>query len=58
MDYLKNAIHNLFTITANIQGGVLLKSPLKLLNKILEKYLKKKKLFSKVEGSKNTFPHT
>ena len=25
LDYLKNTVHNLFTITTNIEGGVLLK---------------------------------
>ena len=25
LDYLKNTVHNIFTVTANIEGGVLLK---------------------------------
>ena len=43
MNYLKKIVYNVFTITPDIQGGVLYckRSPLKLLNKILKKYLRK-----------------
>ena len=34
-------MHNLFIITANIEGGVLLKKSSETLNKILEKYITK-----------------
>ena len=48
LDYLKKTVHNLFTITTNIQG-VVLKSLLELLNKILEKYLIKGSLLVKLQ---------
>ena len=38
LDYLKKTVDNLFP--TNVQGGVLKLSPLELLNKILEKYLR------------------
>ena len=41
LDYLKKTVHNLFTVTTNIQGGSCERSPLKLFNKILENYLRK-----------------
>ena len=48
-------MHNLFTITTNIQGGVLWKKSSETLNKILEKHLR---FFSKIAGSKNELSHT
>ena len=49
----KNTVHNVFTITAHIEGCVLWqKSSETLINKILEKHLRKTSLFSKVAGSK------
>ena len=48
LDYLKKTVHKLFTITTNIQG-VVLKSLLELLNKILEKYLIKGSLLVKLQ---------
>ena len=51
LDYLEETVHNLFTITTNIQGVVRKKSS-ETLNKILEKYLRKKFIFSKVTSSK------
>ena len=56
-------MHNIFTITTNIQADVKIwkfhgkGSPLELLKKILEKYLTKSSQ-EKVAGSKNEFIHT
>ena len=52
-------MHNVFTITINIQGVLFCKkrSSLKLLNKILEKIPQKNFIFSKVTDSKNEFIH-
>ena len=51
LDYPKQKnVHNLFTITTNIQG-VLWKRSFELLNEILEKYLRKTSFFSKVAHS-------
>ena len=59
LDYLKKTFHNVFTIAKNIQGVVLFckRSPLKLLNKILEKIPQGNFIFSKVTGPKNEFIH-
>ena len=37
LHYLKKTIHNLFTITAKIQGRVLWKTSSEILNKVLQK---------------------
>ena len=47
-------LHNLFTITTKMEVFSE-RSPLKRLNKILEKYLRKRFIFSKVAGSRNEF---
>ena len=41
LDYLKKTMHNLLSITANIQGDVLWKKSSETLNKILGKYPRK-----------------
>ena len=58
MDCPKKAVHNLLTITANIQGGVPWKISSETLSKPLKKYLRKSSFFSEVADSKNKFIHT
>ena len=38
LDYLKMSVHNLFTVTTNMQGGPCERSFLKFLNKTIEKH--------------------
>ena len=50
-------MHNLFTITANIEGGVLSKKSSETFKQNLGKIPKKKFFFSEVARSKNEFIH-
>ena len=50
-------MHNLFTITANIEGSVLSKKSSETFKQNPWKIPKKKFFFSKVERSKNEFIH-
>ena len=57
LNYPKKTVHNLFTITVNIQGEVVWKVLWNFKQKILEKYLRKGSFFRKVTGSKDKFIH-
>ena len=50
-------MQNLFTVTKNIQGGVLRKKSSKTLNKILNNYIRKLPFFIQVAGSKKESIH-
>ena len=58
MNYLEKTVHNLFTITENMQEGVLWKKSSETFKQSPWKIPKKKFSFSKVTGSKNEFIHT
>ena len=51
-------MHNVFTITTNIQGGVLQKKSSETLKQNPWKIAQKNFIFSKVAGSKNEFIET
>ena len=50
-------MYNLFTVTTNIEGGVLWKKYSETFKQSPWKIPKKKLIFSKVAGSKNEFTH-
>ena len=59
LDYLEKTVYNVFTITTDIQGGVLLTKSSKIFKKILEKYIGKSSFLVKLQVLKmNLFTHT
>ena len=52
---LKKTVHSQFTITTGIQGSTMWKMSPQTLRKILEKYLRKKFVFSIIAGLKQKF---
>ena len=57
LHYLKKTVHDLFTITANIEGGVLSEKSSETFKQNPWKITQKMLLFSKVARSKNEFIH-
>ena len=58
LHFLKNSVHNLFTIATTVQEGVPWKKSSETFKEKTRKIPQKKSFFSKVAGSKNELIHT